>query len=355
MQTDTESPAASALSYPWGEAVPASGESRELLPGIRWVRMGLPFALNHVNLWLLDDELDGRRGWTVVDTGIDSATTRAAWEAIFATQLDGRPVLRVISTHMHPDHVGCAHWLCERWGVMLWMSATDYAHARMAASGTVAIGGPRTAAFYAAHGMSNPDDLQAIRARTDYYSRLVPAVPPAYVRLRDGDVLRIGKRQWQCVAGYGHAPEHISLWCEDESVFIAGDMLLPRISTNVSVTDIEPLADPLRDFLRSLARFNDLLPADTQVLPSHGPPFIGAPTRIAQLQQHHHDRLADVLAACATPQTAHDLLPVLFKRPLDLHQTTFAMGEAVAHLHRLWFDGALRRIEDAGVLRFVRV
>lgn len=340
--------------YPYGDAAPATGHSIELLPGVRWIRMGLPFALNHINLWLLEDRIDGVDGWTVVDCGIASDPTRAAWEQVFAHELGGRPVLRVVVTHMHPDHVGLADWLTRRWNCPLWMSATDYAFARMASQGSMEIGGGSMADHFAAHGLSDPAALDAIRHRTDYYTRLVPAVPPGFVRLLDGDTLRIGGRDWRCVTGYGHAPEHISLWCAQDRVFIAGDMLLPRISTNVSVTDVEPLDNPLAQFLQSLERYAALLPEDALILPSHGLPFRGAQARIAQLRQHHRDRLAEVMEACATPQTAADLLPVLFKRPLDLHQTTFAMGESIAHLHALWFEGRLQRVEQDGVYRFMR-
>jgi glyoxylase-like metal-dependent hydrolase (beta-lactamase superfamily II) len=341
------------LQYPFGETLPASGETMEVAFGVRWIRMALPFALDHINLWLLRDELDGRAGWTVVDTCISREESKAQWEKVFATQLEGLPILRVIVTHMHPDHVGLAWWLCERWNAPLWISATDFNAARVASQSTTGFGGAAAAEFFASHGLTDPDSLEQIRARSGYYPSMVPELPRRFRRMQDGDIVRIGGRQWQCIAGYGHAPEHIALYCDDLHVLISGDMLLPRISTNVSVYDVEPESNPLRQFLQSIDRFV-ALPADTLVLPSHGKPFRGMHERVRQLHEHHDERLREVIDACAvSPQSAADILPVLFKRKLDLHQTTFAMGESVAHLHALWHDGKLRRERDAqGVWRF---
>lgn len=343
------------LQYPFGETLPAVGTTLVVAPGVKWLRMALPFALDHINLWLLRDRDEaGRDGWAIVDCGITNDATRAAWEQVFANELDGLPVHRVIVTHMHPDHIGLAHWLTERWGVRLWISATDWNAARMASTHTTGVGGATAAVFMANHGLSDPASLDKIRARSNYYASMVPQVPAAYRRLMDGDVLRIGEHDWRCHAGHGHAPEHISLHCADLGVLISGDMVLPRISTNVSVIDLEPEANPLRLYLDSIARLR-ALPDDTLVLPSHGRPFRGLHERIAQLEAHHDERLADVMTACARePQTAASLLPVLFKRALDLHQTTFAMGESIAHLHALWLAGRLRRQRgDDGVFRFV--
>ena len=341
------------LSYPLGDALPAPGSTLEIAPGVRWVRMGLPFALDHINLWLLHDTIDGRDGWTIVDCGITNDTTRDAWEQVFANELGGLPVLRVIVTHMHPDHMGLAHWLTERWRCRLWVSATDYNAARLASSATTGFGGASAALFMASHGLTDPEAVEKIRARTNYYASMVPQVPASFRRLLDGDVLQIGGHAWRCHVGYGHAPEHMSLHCKDLSLLISGDMVLPRISTNVSVIDIEPEANPLPLYLDSLERLR-ALPADTLVLPSHGRPFRGLHTRIDQLQSHHDERFAEVMAACAeAPQSAADILPVMFKRKLDLHQTTFAMGEAIAHLNALWLAGKLRRsLDAAGVHRF---
>ena len=346
------------LHYPLGDRLPASGQALAVAPGVKWVRMPLPFALDHINLWLLRDRLDGREGWTVVDTCIARDEIRSQWEQVFAGELDGLPVLRVVVTHMHPDHIGLARWLCERWSgpdgeCTLWCSATDYHMARIGSQSTTGFGGEAAATFFHAHGLTDPESLEKIRARASYYPSLVPGVPRHFRRLMDGQTLSIGGHMWRCIAGYGHAPEHIALSCDDLQLLISGDMVLPRISTNVSVYDIEPESDPLALFLDSLQRYLPL-PAGTLVLPSHGKPFTGLRERIAQLQQHHADRLAEVLTACqSAPRSAHDVLGVLFPRALDLHQTTFAMGEAVAHLHRLWFSGALRRERDAeGVWRF---
>ncbi len=346
------------LSYPLGDELPDPGRALDIAPGVRWVRMPLPFALDHINLWLLRDRIDGEDGWTIVDCGIANDTTRGLWEEVFAHELDGLPVLRVIVTHMHPDHIGLADWLTTRWSTpqrdcRMWISATDYNAARIASTSTTGFGGARSAAFMASHGLTDPAAVEKIKARSNYYASMVPTVPLTFRRLMDGLRVRIGRHDWTGLAGHGHAPEHISLHGAGLGLLISGDMVLPRISTNVSVIDQEPEADSLSLYLGSIARLR-ALPADTLVLPAHGRPFRGLHERVDQLHAHHDERFADVLQACAErPQSAAELLPVLFRRPLDLHQTTFAMGESIAHLNALWLSGRLRRQRDGdGVYRF---
>jgi glyoxylase-like metal-dependent hydrolase (beta-lactamase superfamily II) len=363
-----KNPEESALHYPLGDTLPAAGHTLEVAPGVRWLRMGLPFALDHINLWLLRDRQDEIEGWTIVDCGIANDATRANWLRIFEHELQGLPVLRVIVTHMHPDHVGLADWLTAHWSTpqrdcRLWMSSTDWHAARVASTTTTGFGGEASAQFFAKHGLSDTAALAEVRGRTNYYSSLVPQVPARYRRLMDGMAVDIGGHNWHCIAGYGHAPEHIALHCPALGVLISGDMVLPRISTNVAVYDGEPEGNPLPLFLRSITAMKTL-PAATLVLPSHGKPFVGLHTRVDQLLAHHAARYADVLAACTgQASSAADMVPVLFKRALDLHQMTFAMGEAIAHLHALADDGRMRRVRsgagagnsggDDGVMRFI--
>lgn len=343
------------LQYPWGDTQPEPARAQEVAPGVKWLRMPLPFALDHINLWFLRDEIEGRQGWTIVDCGISRDEVKALWEQVFEHELEGLPVLRVLVTHMPPDHVGLADWLCQRWQAPLWMSMTDFMVASLwsSRSGGSGAGGEGAVAHFARHGLTDPAAQEQIRQRAGYYPSLVPAMPARYTRIMDGDLIRIGGHDWRAIVGYGHAPEHMSFFCAALNVLISGDMVLPRISTNISVFDYEPHANPLPLYLRSLNAYADL-PQDTLVLPSHGRPFRGLHERVAQQQQHHAERLEEVVQACGlAPQSTTDILPVLFRRKLDLHQLTFAMGEALAHLHALYFEGRLTRATDAdGIVRF---
>jgi glyoxylase-like metal-dependent hydrolase (beta-lactamase superfamily II) len=262
---------------------------------------------------------------------------------------------------MHPDHLGAAAWLCEQWHrppqeCRLWISATDWAVARAARLQHGGYSGDRSADFQARHGITDTAWLTELRERPNHYAQMVPALPPRYRRLMDRQGLRIGQHDWFCIAGYGHAPEHMALHCPALGLLISGDMVLPRISTNISVIDLEPEADPLTLYLQSLDVIAQRVPeANTLVLPSHGRPFTGLHARIQALHQHHADRLADMHAACTAqgPQSAAELMPVMFPRALDAQQIGFAMGETIAHANCLWLQGRLRPILGAdGVQRY---
>ncbi|MBC3920167.1 MBL fold metallo-hydrolase [Undibacterium sp. CY18W] len=348
------------LHYPFGETLPDTAKTMEIAPGVLWIRMGLPFALNHINLWLLEDDIETEQGqvhgWTAIDCGIASDATRDAWEILFGdlnNHLRGLPIIRVIATHCHPDHIGLADWLCSRWNCQLWMTAGEYAFARMMSASLPGADGTAMFPHFRKHGLVDTAMQDQIQERKNHYTRLVPTVPTAYRRLQEGIDVVINQRHWQVICGFGHSPEHASLYCAGLNILISGDMLLPRISTNVSVFAIEPEANPVQQYLDSLQKYLPL-PEDVLILPSHGKPFKGLHTRVQQLQDHHAERLAEVKEACSTPQSAADIVPIMFRRPLDAHQLTFAIGEALAHLHKLWFDNILRReLGGDGIMRFV--
>jgi glyoxylase-like metal-dependent hydrolase (beta-lactamase superfamily II) len=334
------------LAHPWSEP-PAPGEVTVVAPGIAWLRMPLPFQLNHINLWLLEDG----DGWTVVDTGAGLDDTRGLWERIFAGPLDGRPVTRVLVTHFHPDHMGNAGWLTERWRTDLWCTQTEWLYAQYARRARDGGDGDARVAHYRRHG-AREDALALIRERGNPYPALVPTLAPAYRRIREGDALEIGGRRWEVLTVYGHAPEHACLWCRELGVLISGDQVLPKITTNVSVWPEQPMGDPLRLYLDSFARFQPM-PPETLVLPSHGLPFAGLHARIAILREHHETRLGEALDALVEPLSAADLVPTLFRRTLDSHQLGFALGESLAHLRFLESGGlAARVVGEDGVHRF---
>jgi len=342
-------PHAPSLDYPLATP-PAPGEGCMVAPGVLWIRMPLPFALDHINLWLLQ-EADG---WTLVDCGYGDATTRALWEAHFARTLDGRPITRIIATHFHPDHLGNARWLSERFRCPIVMTQAEFLTAHAVLGQHTAHSHADVCALFAAHGMA-PGFVAALAARGSTYGRGVPGAPERFAGIQDGDDIVAGGTPWRVICGHGHSPDHASLHSAARGLLISGDMLLPRISTNVSVAPAEPDGDPLARFLASIAA-TAALPSATLVLPSHGLPFRGLALRVAQLQAHHADRLselADAVAAAMGPVSAADLVPVLFRRELDAQQRYFAMGEAIAHLHHLWHGGRIERtVATDGAIRF---
>jgi glyoxylase-like metal-dependent hydrolase (beta-lactamase superfamily II) len=332
--------------YPFASP-PATAETTLVAPGIYWLRMPLPFALDHINLYVIDDG----EALTIVDTGYALDNVKAAWTTVLAAL--NKPVGSIIVTHFHPDHLGLAAWLQETTGAPVAMSMGEYLTARMIWHQVPSFDGATMVAFFRQHGLPE-EACAALEKRGNAYRHGVPSLPMNYRRLVDGQRLRIGGREWQVIVGRGHAVEHVALHCAEAGVLLSGDMLLPRITSNVTVFAQSPDDDTLSMYLDGVSAFAPL-PADTLVLPAHGLPFRNLHGRVAAVQQHHTDRLSRLAAACTTPKTAAELLPTLFDRAdFDPHQNMFAMGEAIAHLNHLRHAGRLGVATGAdGIHRFL--
>jgi glyoxylase-like metal-dependent hydrolase (beta-lactamase superfamily II) len=333
------------LTYPWGDFAPGPGKLHRIADGISWARIPMPGSLGHINSWLLDDH----QGFAVVDSGMLLRECSDAWKALFAGDLAETPITRVFGTHLHPDHIGLAGWLCKKFDTDLWMSRGEWLTARML------IADVRDEAPLAYHQMQRgagwDADTVAEMAGKGWgrFAQMVFEMPVSYRRIAEGDVLDMGAHQWRVVVGSGHSPEHACLLNETTGVLVSGDQVLPRISSNVSVNLSEPESDPLGDWLTSIDRLLHL-PADLLVCPAHGEPFYGLHPRLIALRDEHHRRLDQVHAELKVrPLRAVDCFPLLFNRPIGGHNRDLATGEAIAHLHRLRADGRARRDTVDGV------
>jgi glyoxylase-like metal-dependent hydrolase (beta-lactamase superfamily II) len=337
------------LHYPFGDP-PALGEPMEIDTGLWWLRMPLPLkGLDHINLWLVEND----DAWTVIDTGLASDETKSMWARILAKHLNGKPIDRLIVTHMHPDHLGCAGWLHERSGAWLWMSRTDYLLGRALATDTGREAPPEGINFYRAAGFDDAA-LDNYKRRFGQFGAAMSRIPDSHIRLRHEDLLEIGGRNFRVLIGRGHAPEHVCLYCAELKVLIAGDQILPTISSNVSVWPTEPLANPLREWLDSCRFFREHLPEDTLILPAHGKPFYGAQARLTRLIDSHERDLERVYEICREPRRAVDLFPVLFGQRVKEHNATLAAGESLAHLNYLLNERRLSVSMDKHGVSFYR-
>ncbi len=327
-----------ALRFPFAEP-PGPGEALPVAEGVLWVRLPLAIRPDHVNAYALDDG----DGWTIVDTGLDSAPVRAAWERALAGPLAGRPVTRVIVTHHHPDHIGLAGWFRAR-GAELWTTRTAWLLARMLTLDVQERPTPEMLAFWRGAGM--PPDMLARRAGSRPYN-LADAVHPlalGYRRIVQGEEIEAGGRRWRVEIGHGHAPEQATLWGVGHDLVIAGDQVLPGITPNVGVTATEPEADPVGDWLASCRRLAPLAHPGHFALPGHRQPFFGLDIRLADLARHQEeslDRLADFLAT--GPRTATECFETLFGRRIPEAIWGLALAEAVGHLNHLRATGRATR------------
>jgi glyoxylase-like metal-dependent hydrolase (beta-lactamase superfamily II) len=318
------------LTYPWGRVVPQTGGAVEIGHGIRWVRLDVPGSLGHVNPWIVEDG----GGIAIVDTGLSLPETRLAWKALLAGPLAGRRVTRLFCTHFHPDHVGLAGWLADHFDIKLWMSRTEWLTARTMTLDLRDAPPAEAIRFWRSAGWSEDRIVRMSAAGWRRIAGIVAPLPASYVRMVAGDEIAIGDGVWRVVTGSGHSPEHVCLWNVQANVLIAGDQVLPRISSNVSVSLHEPNGDPLWDWLASLDKLM-ALPEDILVLPSHGEPFTGLHVRLAALRDGHHAQLDALARFLVEPRTVVDCFPSLFRRVIRDCDLSLATGEALAHLRRL--------------------
>jgi glyoxylase-like metal-dependent hydrolase (beta-lactamase superfamily II) len=324
------------------DSTPGPGEIQEIAPGILWLRLPLPFLLNHINVWLLRDG----DGWAIVDTGLFTNTTRKTWKQVFNQYLDKAPIKRLLVTHLHPDHVGCAGWLARKFDIELWMSREEYLLCRVLVADTGKPAPPEGVRFYTGAGFAT-ENLDLYMEHFGAFGRVVSPLPESYRQLREGMKIRIGDYQWEVIIGRGHSPEHACLFCRELNLLIAGDQILPTISSNVSVYPTEPAANPLAFWFESLAKLKRVLPPDALVLPAHGEPFRGAHVRLDQLIEEHESGLGKLRAFCGEPRRALDVFPALFKSRITDNNLIMAAGEAVSHLNYLVERGEMTCERDA--------
>ncbi len=343
LEDDATEPRRPKLVYPF-ETVPeqGTGEAVEVAPGVLWLRQPLGGSLQFINVWAIADG----EGWAIVDTGVQTKETSQAWRAAFAGALGGKPITRVICTHLHPDHIGLAGWIVRKFDCRLWMTRLEYFQCRMLVADTGREAPEDGVRFFKAAGWDE-DAIENYKARFGGFGKAIYALPDSYRRLSDGEDFDIGGKTWRVVTGQGHSPDHACLWCPELDVLISGDQVLPRISSNVSVFPTEPEADPLSDWLTSLAKVKAVVPDSVLVLPAHNDPFHGLHARIDNLIAGHERGLTRLEKKLGEPRRAVDTFGALFARPIGPDLLGMATGEALAHLNCLIGRGVVTRRADA--------
>lgn len=319
-------------------------------PGVRWVRLAIPGPLRHVNCWLIDDtdQRGDGDGVALVDTGMNLPDARAAWKTVFGGPLAGVRVTRVIGTHFHPDHVGLAGWMAAHHDAPVVMTRGEWLTARMLTADARDTVPDEMIAFWRGAGWDGAQVEHARERGWSGFRRITTPLPLSYTRIVNGEELMIGDVRWRVIIGSGHSLEHACLLDEANSVLIAGDQVLPRISPNISLSVTEPDADPLGEWFASIAKLKQL-PAGLLVLPGHGDPFTGLHTRLDAMDREHRERLDELQAFCGEPRRAVDCFGRLFRRAIGPDMLGMATGEALAHLRRLEVEGRAGRETRDGV------
>lgn len=327
---------------------PQIGEVIELLEGVKWLRLPVPFPPGHINVWLLEDG----DGWTLVDCGMDTKEVALLWREIAGRYLDGKPLNRIIVTHHHADHLGMAAALCETHGVELLMTSGEYSTARCMHSQPEQERSIENKQFWQRHGVltQRGNDF----ASTASVIAGVRRIPPCERVIADAETIKIGCYLWRAIESGGHTAAHLSLYCEELNLLIAGDQILPGNASHIGVWPDVPEADPIGDYLSSLNHFGTL-PKQTLVMPSHGKPFTGLHNRLAELKKYYYGRLRKVFQLCEEPRTAAELIPTLFAKNLNDIQYQFALAETVGCLNNLQIaEWVHQDISARGLFQYVQ-
>lgn len=312
---------------------------QHVAPGVRRILLPLPLALRNINVYLVE----GDRGWCLVDSGMHTAEAEAELRSgLRLAGISMRDVTRVFITHLHPDHLGMAGTLREH-GAELVMHAPELERARVVWAEDHELL-DETYAFFAAHGMPETVNEGMRAAWLDIGTHVDPFEPVRGVA--DGDRVDVGGRAMTTIWTPGHTDFHAVLFEPPTGVLVAGDHVLPRITSNVGLYP-RGRPDPLGDFLAALERMKTL--KVRRVLPAHGEPFDDCSGRVDQILAHHAQRLDDVMNAIAGGRDAYAAARILFPVLRSAHEERFALAETLAHLRYLELRGRVRAVEGEPV------
>ncbi len=280
------SPGDPSLTFPFAQA-PAGGTWQEVAPGVFWLRMPLPFALDHINLWVLRDG----DGWTWWICGLNTDATRELWDQSFDSIASRAcPSGASMVTHYHPDHFGLAGWLTQRFDVELWMTEAEFVTAQVVLRQLPGHASEAIAALFARHGLDEARPAGGARAQT-----LLPQSHQRAARAPSGACWTAmcstsTGASWRVIVGYGHAPEHAALYCEETRRADLRRHGAAQDQHQRPVWPASPNGDPLELFLRSVAHYAEL-PAEPSCCPRTGCRSTGCERAQPPCAEHHRLRL----------------------------------------------------------------
>jgi glyoxylase-like metal-dependent hydrolase (beta-lactamase superfamily II) len=314
------------------------GEVARVAEGVYQLKLPVPFPLRFVSVYLVE----GKDGWTLIDSGYDYPPTYEAWErgAEGAGCDLERDVARILVTHFHPDHLGGARWLQERSGAPVCMLEAEIPFSRRL------WGDPGGRKTFTEHLIQNGMPPQMAEPAAAEIRSGLP-LPEEMLPLRAGVRFTLGSGVARVIHAPGHADNQFVLHDEARGILYAADHLLLEITPNVGLwPESEPR--PLARYVKSLDELRGLN-ADL-VLPGHGPVFHDLAGRIEELVIHHAERL-DVMRAVLRddPRTPYEVSRTVFRGAVTVRQRCFALAETLAHLDHLALEGRAELVGGATV------